>query len=278
MNQYLAARPRTGTSLTLYCFHHAGAGASAFAGWARHVGPAFSVVPVRLPGRESRRAEAGITEPEVLFRDLDDSLGALLEEEPYAFYGHSLGALVAHGYTDHRLAAGGRPPRALLLGACAPPHLPNGLTDDSGPTHKGDPTHEGDPTQDGDPTHDGDLTDDRLLAALRAAGGLPADLEARPGLLRSTLATTRDDLRLCRALRERARRPVPVPVRAFAGLRDRVVAPAAVAGWQRWTTGAFRMHVLPGDHFFVREPALPRLVGQLLEPLAAAATAVPATR
>jgi surfactin synthase thioesterase subunit len=260
VNQYLAARPRTGTSLTLYCFHHAGAGASAFAGWTRRLGPAFSVVPVRLPGRESRRAEAGITEPEVLFQDLDDNLGALLEEGPYAFYGHSLGALVAHGYTEHRLAAGGRPPRALLLGACAPPHLPNGLTDD------------------GDLTDDGNLTDDRLLAALRAAGGVPADLEARPALLRSTLATTRDDLRLCRALRARSHRPVPGPLWAFAGRRDRVAAPAAVAGWQRWTTGAFRMHVLPGDHFFVREPALPRLVGQLLEPLAAAATAVPAGR
>lgn len=248
MNGYLAARPRTGTSLTLFCFHHAGAGASTFARWTRRIGPAISVVPVRLPGRESRLAEPGITDADVLFEELDDCLGPLLDAGPYAFYGHSLGALVAYRFAEHRVRRGGRPPEAALLGACTPPHLPSSLIDAC------------------------DLTDDQLLGAVRALGGLPADLLTRPAWLRSVLATTRSDLMLGRALRAGARRPLTCPVWAFAGPQDRIATPAAVAEWKRWTTGAFHLRTLPGGHFFVRDPELPQLLQHVLEPLAGAPT------
>lgn len=248
MNGYLAARPRTGTSLTLCCFHPAGAGASTFARWTRRFGPAVSVVPVRLPGRESRLAEPGITDVRLLLKELDDCLGALLDAGPYAFYGHSLGALVAYRFAEHRVRRGRRPPEAALLGACAPPHLPSRLIDSR------------------------DLTDDQLLGALRALGGLPNDLLTRPAWLRAVLATTRSDLTLGRALRAGARRPLPCPVWAFAGPQDRIATPAAVAEWKRWTTGPFHLRTLPGGHFFVRDGELPRLLQHVLAPLAGAAT------
>lgn len=254
MNGYLAARPRTGTSLTLYCFHHAGAGASTFARWTRRIGPAVSVVPVRLPGRESRLAEPGITDADVLFRELDACLGPLLDAGPYAFYGHSLGALVAYRFAEHRVRQGRRAPEAVLLGACTPPHLPSHLIDAC------------------------DLTDDQLLGSLSALGGLPTELLTRPAWLRSMLATTRSDLMLGRALRSGACRPLPCPVWAFAGPQDRIAGPAAVAEWKRWTTGPFHLRTLPGGHFFVRDGALPRLVQHVLEPLTGATPGAPARR
>lgn len=51
------ARPPDATArLRLFCFHHAGGAASAFAGWQEALGPDVSVVPVQLPGRRPASA------------------------------------------------------------------------------------------------------------------------------------------------------------------------------------------------------------------------------
>ncbi|MDH6579759.1 thioesterase domain-containing protein [Kitasatospora sp. MAP5-34] len=249
MNQYLAAQPRAGAPLRLLCFHHAGAGAMTFAGWGARTGPQVSVVPVRLPGRETRLGETRITDTARLFTELDEHLGPMLDQGPYAFYGHSLGALVASRFAEHRISSGNRPPAGVVVGACMPPHLPNPLI----------------------AAHD--LGDADLLAHLTALGGVPAELLARPAWLRAMLATTRADLTLGRFLREGARRPLSCPLWAFAGSRDKIATPAAVAEWERWTTASFRFHTLDGGHFFVRDAELPRLLGELLTPVAPAAAA-----
>ncbi|RRQ88659.1 thioesterase [Streptomyces griseofuscus] len=211
-----------------------------FAGWGGRIGPQVSVVPVRLPGRESRIGEARITDVASLLSELDEHLGPLLEEGPYAFYGHSLGALVAYRFAEHRIGSGRQAPVGVVVGACMPPDLPNPLI---GAGH---------------------LDDESLLALLSSFGGVPEELLARPVWLREMLATTRADLRLGHALREGARTPLPCPVWAFAGERDRVATPAAVAQWERWTSSSFRFHTLAGGHFFVRDSELPRKIGELL--------------
>ncbi|GAB2721697.1 thioesterase II family protein [Kitasatospora kifunensis] len=249
MNQYFAARPRAEAPLRLVCFHHAGAGAMAFVGWATRVGRHVSVVPVRLPGRESRLGEARITDVELLLRELDEHLGPMLEQGPYAFYGHSLGALVAYRFAEHRIRAGLRAPVAVLVGACMAPHLSNPLITSAG------------------------LGDTQLLDLLSSLGGVPDELLARPDWLREMLATSRADLTLGRALREGAMTPLSCPIWAFAGAQDRVATPAAVAEWERWTTAAFQFRTLAGGHFFVRDCELPELLGEMLADPAALAAA-----
>jgi surfactin synthase thioesterase subunit len=249
VNQYFAARPRVEAPLRLFCFHHAGAGAMAFAGWAARVGPHVSVVPVRLPGRESRLGEARITDVDLLLRGLDEHLGPMLEHGPYAFYGHSLGALVAYRFAEHRISRGRRVPVGVVVGACMAPHLANPLIMSAG------------------------VGDDRLLSLLSGLGGVPEDLLSRPVWLREMLATTRADLTLGRALRDGARTPLSCPIWAFAGEQDRVATPAAVAEWARWTTSSFHFRTLAGGHFFVRDGELPRLLGELLAAPAVLATA-----
>src|SRR5262249_32070036 len=82
---------RAGTGL--FCFHHAGGTASAFRTWRGELGPAVAVLPVQLPGRERRAAEPRFTQMAALVADLDRHLDGMLDP-PYAFYGHSMGAIV----------------------------------------------------------------------------------------------------------------------------------------------------------------------------------------
>ncbi|MFI1534046.1 thioesterase II family protein [Streptomyces anandii] len=251
MHRYLAVRPGAeGTGTRLLCFHHAGAGAMAFAGWRQRAGADVDVLPVRLPGRETRTREPRLTDPTRLVADLQEDLGDLLDG-PHAFYGHSMGALVAHRFAQARVAAGLPAPRLLLVGACAAPQLPSALLDR---------------------TDLDDLTDERLMEAMADEESLPEVLLRRPDWLRATLDTLRADLLLARGLRGAPARPLPCPIQAFAGRDDRMVTVAQVDAWRHCTSAGFRLRTVPGAHFFVRGREVPRAVGQVLR----AAAPVPA--
>src|SRR4051812_16202346 len=79
--------------LRLFCFPYAGGGTSIFRTWSRYLPPSIEIYPVQLPGRESRLME----EPFHHMADLVEYLGQTLLPQldgPYAFFGHSMGALI----------------------------------------------------------------------------------------------------------------------------------------------------------------------------------------
>lgn len=251
MHRYLAVRPKADdTGMRLLCFHHAGAGAMSFAGWLNRVGPEVSVLPVRLPGRETRLREPRITDAGRLVEELLKDLGPLLER-PHAFYGHSMGALVAYRFAQARLAAGLPAPRLLLVGACSAPQLPSALLDR---------------------TDLAGLTDVQLREAMTDEESMPEVLLRRPDRLRSTLDTLRADLLLARALRAAPVTALPCPIEAFAGRDDRMVTAGQVAAWQHCTSAGFRLRKVPGAHFFVRGREVPQAVGRALRAAAPVTT------
>ncbi|MFE3637870.1 thioesterase II family protein [Streptomyces sp. NPDC059168] len=231
------ARPR------LFCFHHAGAGVSSFARWQRVFGERREVVPVLLPGRDARAAEPRITDPGRLTAELRHSLGPLLDR-PYALYGHSLGALVAHTLAGAVAGLGLREPDLVVLGAALPPHLPSPLLPDTFPS------------------------DHELLCRLVAQGQLPraALEEDEDGVWhRRALPVIRDDLRLAAALRAVGRGSLRVPVLAVAGREDAVAPVRQVEHWSTYTTAGFALRTVAGGHFFVRDGRLPRLLSEELD-------------
>lgn len=230
--------PRPDARLRLFCFHHAGGGASFFAPWPARVPPGVDVVPVQLPGRESRFGEPR-------FRDLwalADELAGQLDpwmDHPHAVYGHSMGALVAYTLVGARLRAGRRPPLTLFVGACAAPHLAPPV-----------------PAADACP-------DDVLARHLVGIGGLDREFLGKPEWLSALLPVVRDDLRLCASAAKAGISPggplpppPPLPVQAFAGEDDPLVPEWAVPAWERYSE-RFRFDLVPGGHFFPRDSPAP---------------------
>ncbi|MEU6223708.1 alpha/beta fold hydrolase [Streptomyces sp. NPDC047042] len=243
MHRYLATRPSAGGSARrLLCFHHAGAGAMAFAGWRQRVGPGVSVLPVRLPGRESLRREPPLTDAQQLAEELTADFGPLLDE-PYAFYGHSLGALVAHRLALHLVATGRRPPEVVMVGACPAPQLPSRLLEAASLPG---------------------VTDEQLVGLLADDESMPELLLERPEWLRATLTTLRADLQLAHSLRSAPPARLACPLWAFAGRDDRMVSTAEVRAWEHCTTSGFHFRMMPGAHFFVRGRELPLAVKEAL--------------
>lgn len=93
---YLVFRPSNPdvVRLRLICFPYAGAGASVFGRWPASFPPDVEIIAVQLPGRESRISEPVAGNLRDYVSPLVDAI-APLSDKPMAFFGHSMGALLA---------------------------------------------------------------------------------------------------------------------------------------------------------------------------------------
>ncbi|WP_157968573.1 thioesterase II family protein [Streptomyces geranii] len=226
LTPYLSVRPADDERPRLFCFPHAGGSASVFTLLRNVLADRVNVVPVQPPGRERRLRDPLRADLTALVADLDAQLDPYLDR-PYAFYGHSMGALVAHDLAVRRAARGARTPLRLLAGACRAPHLPAAFA----AAHA--------------------QPDDALRAQMVTCGGLPAELLAHPERVAAALGLTREDLRLCASRVRTPAAPRPWPVEAFHGTTDPLVARSEAAAWAEHGNGEFALHRLPGGHFFL---------------------------
>jgi medium-chain acyl-[acyl-carrier-protein] hydrolase len=61
----------------------------------------------------------------------------------------------------------------------------------------------------------------------------------------------RADFELCQTYTYTPGPPLDCPLHVFGGVEDGEVMRDELEGWHQYTTGAFSLRMLPGDHFFV---------------------------
>ncbi len=230
------------TRLRLFCFPYAGAGTSAFHGWAERLPKTIQVCPARLPGRESRLGERPLT----AMASLVDSLAAALVpylDHPFAFFGHSLGAALAFELT-RSLRREKRPsPAALLLSGARAPRLRLAHTPSSEPP------------------------EEEFLREIQKLEGLPEHVRESEELLRIILPALRADTTLFREHTYLAEPPLDVPIRAYGGNQDPNIRREHLETWAAETTGSFNLRLFDGGHFFL-ETARDEFLAALAEDLA----------
>lgn len=211
--------------LRLFCFPYAGGGAAVFRGWEGRLARWVAVCPARLPGRESRIAEAPADRIETLVGELARAITAELDR-PYAFFGHSMGALVAFELA-RRLAREGRPePQVLLVAAARAPQLRR--TAIIGP----------------------DPGEEELLGELERLGATREIFESED-LKRLVLPALRADVALSRAYVYEPGPKLRCPIVVYAGAEDVRMTPEALEAWREQTEGEFHLRWFAGGHLFV---------------------------
>ncbi|TCB90059.1 thioesterase [Micromonospora zingiberis] len=234
---------RSAYRIQLVCFPHAGGTANYFLPLARTLPPEVEVLAVQYPGRQDRRAEPSRTSIAELVDEADAVLRARLAG-PYAFFGHSMGAVIAHEVTQRRAGAGARLPQRLFVSGRRAPDQP---------PCRPDPPR----------------TDVGILADLRAAGGTHPlfleDAELRAELLR----VMRADYQAIDAYAWNPRPPVDCPITALTGDADPQASVAAVRAWSAHTSAGFDLRVFSGGHFYLDEhrPEVATAIGQGLVPM-----------
>jgi surfactin synthase thioesterase subunit len=215
---------RAGT-MRLFCFPHAGGGASSYWPWIGALGPRIHIVAVQLPGRESRCLAPPPPSWDTLVSDLVNALGCLFEP-PFVFFGHSLGALIAFELARTNARSGGQSVECLLVSAARAPQLPN-----PGPSIRA-------------------LSDAELLERLRRLNGIPEPVLGNNELLGVLLPTLRSDLTLLETYDYREEPPWSCPIVAFGGSDDEKVGRRELDGWRTQIASWFATRYLPGGHFF----------------------------
>ncbi len=210
----------------LFCFPYAGASAMFYARWRRALPAWLDVRPVELPGRGARFGEPLHEHLAPLVEQLVTELRADVHT-PYAFFGHSLGALIAFEVTHAMRLLGLPQPKALFLsGASAPGHR-----DDERYTRLS--------------------TDADLIDELRRLGGTAAEVIHSPELMAMVLPVLRADFRLCSGYGPLDRPPLECAVHVLGGDGD-YMDEAALQAWGSETLGAFSCTSFVGDHFFLQ--------------------------
>jgi len=211
--------------IRLFCFAHAGAGASTFHGWPELVGPGVQVTAVQLPGHEDRIRERAHEDLEALLGELVPVLAGAVDG-PYALFGHSMGALVAYEAARRLVVQGVPAPVHIFASALGAPHAPYRTR------------------------YVSTLPEKEFKRAMVTMSGLPKEAVQEPAFLSLLLPTLRADFRLCESYEHVDSAPLPCRLTVLTGADDDV-APLDLALWRELNTGRFRIRVIDGDHHFV---------------------------
>lgn len=217
----------TAPSLRLYCLPYAGSSASVYVRWKRRLPAWIEVVPVELPGRGRRIGEplqttvAGVLDR--IASDVRPEPG-----QPFALFGHSLGAILAFELA-HRLEqrAGLFPALVVVSGTRAP-----GSRDLE--------------------RYAAAQSDAELRAELERLGGTPASVLADAELMELALPVLRADFRVAGGYVGEPDRKLRAPLVVLGGAADDTTRDK-LAAWREHTDSEFALHVLSGGHFFIHQ-------------------------
>ncbi len=225
------SRPGPQAELRLFCFPNAGGGASMYYPWVNGLAPEIEVCPVQLPGRENRLPERPFTH----FDELISALAQALQprfDKPFAFFGHSMGALISYGLAHYLIQQGQPAPVHLFLSAYRAPHIPNEEA-----LHL--------------------LSDAELVRKIQELNGTQQGILENPELRQLFLPIFRADFGVCETYAHTSEEPLAIPMTVFGGLQDQRVSRAVLDAWREQTRSSFSLHMLPGDHFFWRSNSQP---------------------
>lgn len=234
-------KPNPQARLRLFCFPYAGTGVSIFRTWPDGLPADVEVCPIQFPGRGTRLMEAPFTRLSPLVQALAQALGPLLDK-PFAFFGHSLGALVGFELARQLRRQSGVQPIRLFVSAHRAPQIP--LRDQ--PIHA--------------------LPDEKFLHELRRLNGIPDQVLAEAELMQIMLPVLKADLAVFETYLYATEPPLDCAISTFGGLQDGKVSRDDLDSWRAQTTGPFSLRMFAGDHFFLNT-ARPRLLQTLSEEL-----------
>src|SRR5215208_1692201 len=221
-------KPQREATLRLFCFPYAGGGSTIFRQWAPYLPETIELYAVQFPGRESRMREPALTDLCTLVEELARAIMPFLDR-PYAFFGHSMGALVAFELARRLSDERGPAPIHLLLSGRSAPQLP--ITDRA----------------------IYNLPEPEFIEEVRHLNGTRGEVLAHPDLKHIVLPLLRADFAVCQTYRYEPAPPLQCRITALGGLQDEWTTRESLDAWREQTSSTFNLRMFPGNHFFIEQ-------------------------
>jgi medium-chain acyl-[acyl-carrier-protein] hydrolase len=222
------SRVERSLEIDLWCLACAGGSSFSFSGWNRKFENNIHIAPLELAGRGRRLSE----KPMHHVREVVDDLLPVIAStgaRRFAFFGHSMGSLIAIECC-WRLEALGRVAEHLFVGAGVPPHL--------FPFHRKS-------------IHGS--SDERIISYLRALRGTPPEVLSDRDFMVALLPAIRADFRLLETYccPKPSKPLLRCPITVFAAANDDIVSSDVASQWREYTSGPFNLQVVESDHFAI---------------------------
>jgi surfactin synthase thioesterase subunit len=224
---FLGGVDRPSRDIQLLCLPHSGGNASSYRTWLAAAAADVDVVPVQLPGRESRLMEPPFTNQPELIAALAGAVRAAGFKQ-IAVFGHSMGAVLAVNLCRALEATGVPVAHVFASGHGGPDQRPAA-------------------------TFPTDASDKTILDALESTGAPNYQaLLDYPELREMVLRVVRADLGVV-LTGTVAGTPVRAPITVLNGRDDPTSAEWDLTKWAGVTTGRHTSYLLSGDHFYLVE-------------------------
>lgn len=227
--QWLGKDPHDTDRFRLFCFPYAGGGGGIYKKWLPHLGNDVSVYPVILPGRERRFSEPPYVSLELLIDDFMEVIKPYLDK-PFAFFGHSMGALIAFEVTKRIEQNTNYKPKHLFISAKAAPHIEKSTQN----KHL--------------------LSNTSLIEELRRMNGTDTAILENKELMDAMLPIIRADFQLLETYHYNPGYLINTPMTIFGGMNDEEVSHKKLVEWATLSRNKhFQLNLFRGDHFFIHE-------------------------
>ncbi len=239
---FVTFKPNRQARVRLFCFPYAGSGVAIFRQWVELLPSYVELCAVQLPGRESRLREPLYTQLDRLVEACTEQLLPQLDL-PHAFFGHSMGALIAFETARQLRRLGAPMPVHLFVSGRRAPQLPDPL-----PALSGLPTPS-------------------FLNELRLRyQGVPDVLVQDTELMQLFLPIIKADLQMVETYTCTDEPPLSMPLSCYGGLQDHTHSQADLDAWHLQTQNTFRSERFEGGHFYFQQNRLllPRVIGMEL--------------
>lgn len=218
--------PVPDAKLRLFCFPYAGGTSLTYRAWPFGLPADVEVCALQLPGHGTRLHEPLFDRLTPLIDDLTPNLIPHLNKQ-FAFFGHSMGALIAFETARRLRREYGRLPEHLFISG----HRPAQTRDTKRRTF--------------------DLPETEFIEELRRLNGTPAEVLNHPELLEVMIPILRADFAISQIYEYVEEPPLECDLTAFGGIGDETVTREHLEVWRTHTSGNFKLRMFLGDHFYL---------------------------
>ena len=214
--------------VNLICLHYAGGNAYSFNAFRPYLDGRLNMITPELPGRGLRYGEPLLTDVYAMANDVFSTIAHRLEE-PFAIYGHSMGAIVAY-LLARRIEEEKLPPPVHLF--CSGSRAPSV------------------PCQ----SKYYNLPRAEFIARLKELGGSPDEVLGNAEVMEFYIPIIRADFEAVETYQYQPGEKLNTPVTVLISKDDRISYADAEA-WQQETYQPVSVLNFPGDHFFILDHA-----------------------